>query len=57
MVMFFKYCVWHKYSINILSRTLRSLSFTVSLGFRTPVVAASNQESVTVASLTAKKIN
>ena len=57
MVMFFKYSVWHKYSINILSRTLRSLSFTVSLGFRTPVVAASNQESVTVASLTAKKIN
>ena len=55
--MFFKYSVWHKYSINILSRTLRSLSFTVSLGFRTPVVAASNQESVTVASLMAKKIN
>ena len=35
---------------------LRSVSFTVSLGFRI-VVVVSNQESITVASLTAKKIN
>ena len=54
--MCFKYSVWHKVLNKYTQQMLRSVSLTVSLGFRI-VVVVSNQESITVASLTAKKIN